>query len=621
MNIDNYAKNLLDRQKALHKTIENLNKKLPDESATRKQLANHREHFDDAILYLSNSEQRLAFIGNIGTGKTTAICYLLGLLDGDEPILSTGSGRTTLCEVEISSNDQLGIEVTPHSEAEVKSYLTDFAQYLYGSEIAESDNSESFKLSAEVERALRNMLDLRISRTKNSEGKRITTDSAKKFATDYQSIESLTDGLFKRINFPSRNQTIFSNDDEIDQNQWLHSTFKAINSCTHPSVGLPKHIRVLVPAKLFENINYTLSVIDTKGVDQTVNRADLDGCLTDNRTVSVLCCRFNEAPDKTMSGLLKLAKDAGLSQRVSKETVLLILDRENEAEKVIDIDEPVGEKNEGREIRAEQVINDLKHTLQLDNLDIRFFDVRTDDPKRLNRLLVEKVSMLRDQYTQNIDDIEKAISDIESELVSQSARAAKSHVKNTLEPWIKKAQQCSPSLKEYFLPLINDIKNKGTYAASVRASVNRRGEWHNLDYYQLLATGAREQIVDQIGYLKEEFIVLIDNMLSQNELQPAYALLKQLKQTTEKRLGDIYQKTFAKGRAVYEDKLSSDNQLWNILSKEWGMGPGYKDRVSDNSETWFHSRKYPEFESRVSQHVIEEWQLYVNEVRDMLGYA
>lgn len=621
MNIKIDANALRGRQKTFHEAIEHLITKLPEESATRKQLVNHRELFDDAVRYLSNSDQRLAFIGNIGTGKTTAICHLLGLLDGDEPILSTGSGRTTLCEVEISASLQLGIEVTPHSKAEVKSYLTDFAQYLHVSDIAESDNSESFKLSAEVERALRNMLNLRISRTKNPEGKRVTTDSAKNFAADYQSTESLTDALLERIDFPSRHQTLFTNDDGVDQNQWLHSTFKAINSCTNPSVGLPKRIRILVPLKFFDHINYKLSVIDTKGVDQTVNRADLDGCLTDNRTVSVLCCRFNEAPDKTMSGLLKLAKDAGLSQRVAKETVLLILDRESEAEKVIDIDEPVGEKIEGREIRAEQVASDLKHTLQLDNLDVLFFDVKSDDPKQLNKLLVEKVSALRGQYAQNIIDIEKAVSDIETELVSQSAKTAKSQVKNTLEPWIKKAQSCSPSLKEYFLPLINDIKNKGTYAASVRASVNRRGEWHNLDYYQLLATGAREQVVDQIGALKDEFIVLIDNMLSQNELQPAYALLKQLKQTTEKRLGDIYQKTFAKGRAVYEDKLSSDNQLWNALFKEWGMGPGYKYRVSDNSEAWFHTRKYPEFESSVTRQVIKEWQLYVNEVRDMLGYA
>lgn len=618
MSIKIESNDLKDRQRALHKSIESLMTKLPEESATRKQLDNHRELFDDAVSYLSNSDQRLAFIGNIGTGKTTAICHLLGLLDGEEPILSTGSGRTTLCEVEISFGSQLEIEVTPHSEAEVGGYLTDFAQYLL-SDIEESDNSEPFKLSAEVERALRNMLDLRISRTKTPEGKRITTDNAKDFAANYQSVELLKEALLERIDYTARHQTRFTSDDGVDQYEWLHTTFKAINSCTHPSVGLSKHICILVPLKLFDDVDYSLSVVDTKGVDQTVNRADLDSCLTDNRTVSVLCCRFNEAPDKTMSGLLKLAKDAGLNHRIAKETVLLILDRESEAEKVIDIDEPVGDKTEGREIRAEQVVNDLRHTLQLDNLDVRFFDVKSDDPKQLNKLLVEKVSVLRGQYAQSIVDIEKAIVDIETELVSQSATAAKNQVKNTLEPWIKKAQGCSPALREYFLPLINDIKNKGTYAASVRASVNREGGWHNLDYYQLLATGARQQVVDQIGTLKDEFIVLIDNMLSQNELQPAYVLLKQLKQTTEKRLGDIYQKAFAKGRAVYEGKLSSDSQLWNGLSQEWGMGPGYKDRVSGKSETWFHAKKYPEFESSVTSQVVEEWQRYVNEVRDMLG--
>lgn len=611
---------LKDRQKALHDAIEGLMERLPDESATRKQLANHRELFDDAVAYLSNSDQRLAFIGNIGTGKTTAICHLLGLLDGNEPILSTGSGRTTLCEVEISTGTQLEIEVTPHTEAELKSYLTDFAQYLHISDIAESDNSESFKLSVEVERALRNMLDLPKTRKKTPEGGRINTDYAVEFAVDYQSVDSLVRGLLERIDFPTRNQTRFINDDGIEQNEWLHKTFKAINSCTHPRVGLSKHIRILVPERFFDNIDYTLSVVDTKGVDQTVNRTDLDSCLTNNRTVSVLCCRFNEAPDKTMSGLLKLAKDAGLNQRVAKEIILLILDRESEAENVIDIDEPVGDKAEGREIRTDQIVNDIKHTLQLDNLDVRFFDVKSDDPSQLKNMLVEKVSVLRDRYVEYIVDIEKAIGDIETELVSQSAKAAKNQVKNTLGPWIKKAQGCSPLLKEYFLSLINDIKNKGTYAASVRASVNRRGEWHNLDYYQLLAAGAREQVVDQIGALKDEFIVLIDNMLSQNELQPAYALLKQLKQTTEKRLGDIYQKAFAKGRAVYEEKLSSDNQLWSDLFDEWGMGPGYKDRISGKSATWFYVRKYPEFELSVTNQVVEEWQVYVNEVRDMLGY-
>ncbi|MGR6439889.1 hypothetical protein ACU42Y_19450 [Proteus mirabilis] len=121
-----------------------------------------------------------------------------------------------------------------------------------------------------------------------------------------------------------------------------------------PKRWLTKAYSISVPLKLFDPLDYALSIIDTKGVDQTVNRVNLDSCLTDNRTVNVICCRFNEAPDKTMSGLLKLAKDAGLSQRIANETILLILDRESEAENIIDIDEPIGDKFEGREIRAER---------------------------------------------------------------------------------------------------------------------------------------------------------------------------------------------------------------------------------------------------------------------------
>lgn len=613
--------NLQIRHERFQKTVNELIHKLPEESATRKQLLNHLELFQDSTTYLIDKSHRLAFIGNIGAGKTTAICHLLGLLDGKEPVLSTGSGRTTLCEVEILYEDQLKIEVTPYSESEVFGYLQDFSLYLFESDNTESkaESSDVFKLSAEIERALRNMLDLKITRNKNDEGKRISHDAAKNFSTNYNDPKSLTDALLSRFNLQLRTKTIFLNENNVPQNEWLHDTFKTINSATHPQVGLAKRIVISVSQPLFNNIDYSLSVADTKGIDQTVNRQDIDNCFTDNRTVSVICCRFNDAPDKTMSGLLKNAKDAGLTRRIADETILLILDRDSEAECVIDIDEAIGEKDEGREIRSEHVSNDLRHSAQLDLLDIQFLDAKNDDVSMLHEYLPSKVSALRDAHHRRLKEIENAVSDIEKELFSQSALQAKQQVKSTLEPWLKKAQSCSPSLKEYFLPLISSIADKGTYAASVRASVNRRGEWHNLDYYQNLATGARLQVVEQIDALKNELLVLIDNMLSQNDLQPAYALLKQLKHTTEKRLGEMYQQIFAKGRAVYEAELNNDAELWNKLAQEWGQGPGYKGRIGSSSQKWFQHKNYPNFESKVTMHAVDQWNRYVEEVQQLLG--
>lgn len=612
---------LQDRQIEFEKTVDELTTNLPEESTTRGQLLNYIELFQDSSSYLIDKKHRLAFIGNIGAGKTTAICHLLNLLDGKNPILSTGSGRTTLCEVEILKGVELKVEVTPYSESELLSYLQDFSLYLLelDSTKQEAKNSEAFKLSAEIERALRNMLDLKITRSKNEEGKRISHDAAKKFAAKYKNHQSLTDALSDRIDFPSRKKTIFLNENKIPQNEWLNDTFKTINNATHPQVGLAKRIDIAVPQPLFKNIDFSLSVSDTKGVDQTVNRQDLDVCFTDNRTISIICCRFNDAPDKTMSDLLKNAKDAGLAQRIVDETVLLILDRDSEAEDVIDIDEAVGEKDEGREIRTEQVINDLRHSFQLDSLDIQFMDAKNDDVSLLQKLLPNKISVLRDMHSNRLTEIENAVSGIKAELYSQSAQKAKKQVKSTLEPWLEKAQSSSPALKEYFLPLIRDIANKGTYASSVRASVNRKGEWHNLDYYQSLATGARLQVVEQVDTIKNELITLINNMLSQNELQPAYALLKQLKHTTEKRLGVMYQQVFAKGRAVYEAELNNDSQLWDMLAKEWGQGPGYKGRVGGSSQQWFLDKNYQIFETEVAKHAVAQWQRYVDEVQLLIG--
>ena len=179
--------------------------------------------------------------------------------------------------------------------------------------------------------------------------------------------------------------------------------------------------------------------------------------------------------------------------------------------------------------------------------------------------------------------------------------------------------QYTPALHEFFLPLINDISYSGTYAASVRASVNRRGEWQNLDYYQKLAYGARLQIVEQIDRLRNELIVLIDNMLSQNNLQPAYALLKQLKFTTEKYLDEIYQHVYAKGRAVYEGELKSDSDLWGGLYNQWGKGEGYKGRIAKGSKNWFQEKQYANFESEVTSKAVEGWNKYITEIRQLLG--
>jgi hypothetical protein len=609
-----------ERNVVIKNKIKQLLIKLPEESSTWRQLKNHSELHTVSSNYLTQKEHRLAFIGNVGAGKTTSICHLLNLLDNETPVLSTGSGRTTLCEVEMKYGKQLSIDVETCSDVEVKSYLADFSLYLKASaQVAEPSNEDAFKLSAEVERALRNMLDLKVSRTKDSSGKRLTIDTAKVMADSFNTNVELLNEFENRIQLINRQQTHFEPIADTENNNWLHATFKTINSGTHPNVGLAKKITLSIPSFSLNFKDFSITVVDTKGVDQTVNRLDLDKCLTSDRTVSVLCSRFNDAPDKTAVNMLENSLKAGLKNRISTETLILVLDREGEAEDVIDVEEAVGDKEEGREIRGEQITNDISQKLQVSDLSVLFFDAKRDEIKKLLNTFIDKITMLRETHESHLRDIELAVSEIEIELTSQSAKQAKRQVLQTLEPWLKKSRLCSPSLGEYFVPLVSDISDKTTYASSIRASVNREGDWYNLDYYQILASAARGQCVEVVRPLQENLLVLLDNMLSQNELQPAYSLLKQLKNTTNNRLDELYQMALARGRSTYEGKLKADSSFWSDLYSEWGAGPGYKQRISTQSHQWFLHSNYSSLESKASQEVGASWKRFVEEIESLIG--
>lgn len=598
------------------KTIEDLLACMPIQSPLRSQLENHKEMYKLSELYLADKEHQIAFIGNVGAGKTTSICHLLGLVDDQTPVLSTGSGRTTLCEVHIKKAKKVKIEVLPYTGNEVRSYLSDFALYLK-SDDADNDQ-EGFKLSAEIERALRNMLDLKVVR-KKVDGKRTATDYAKVFADQFSSVDMLCEEFIQRVNLAQRTKTVFENVDGQPDMVWLHETFKLINSATHPNVGLAKRITLYVPSLRGTDDSFSITFVDTKGVDQTVNRVDLDQCLTNNKTISVFCSRFNDAPDQTCSKMIDSAIQAGLKPRLNDESVLLILDRAGEAEDVMDYDEAVGDKEDGRDIKADQVSSELCQKYAVRGLDVEFFNAKQDDPEELFELLVGKVRSLRNAHEQRLVEIEQSICEMEDEIKSQSASLAINQVKLTLEPWLKKSKACTPTLSEFFLPLVMSIRSKGTYAASVRASVNRDGDWHNLDYYQELAVASRSQCMAKIAPLRDELTILINNMLSQEDLKPAYSLLRQLKHTTDVRLNNISQLALTKGRSIYEDKIKADTRFWSKAYSEWGRGPGYKERIAEHTQTWFKSNDYNRYEFEVTRSLVEHWECYICEIEKLIG--
>ena len=96
---------------------------------------------------LEKKKYKIVFIGTIGAGKTTAISHLFNMtsivqkkvirgrknktIEVIEPLLSTGSGRTTICEVEIKSSENLSIEIVPFSKDELEYEIVEFCKTFF----------------------------------------------------------------------------------------------------------------------------------------------------------------------------------------------------------------------------------------------------------------------------------------------------------------------------------------------------------------------------------------------------------------------------------------------------------------------------------------------------------
>src|SRR5207249_10690779 len=93
------------------------------------------------------------------------------------------------------------------------------------------------------------------------------------------------------------------------------------------------------------------------------------------------------------------------------------------------------------------------------------------------------------------------------------------------------------------------------YVASLRASINRLGNWYNFDYWHGLGFGTRrktvERAAEQITVLKG----LIANALNDHELEEAHNFLRHFQRQVETGVAQFYQEVQTLGEAAYLDQL------------------------------------------------------------------
>src|SRR5260370_30522563 len=93
---------------------------------------------------------------------------------------------------------------------------------------------------------------------------------------------------------------------------------------------------VTVPFTIMPGSPFKIEAIDTKGIDGSAIRPDIQAVLDDTRCVPVLCTTLGDAPGPHYDTLFSQLADTGALRQFEERALLLILDQEKEALKVAD---------------------------------------------------------------------------------------------------------------------------------------------------------------------------------------------------------------------------------------------------------------------------------------------
>lgn len=569
---------------------------------------------------LLRRQHSVAFIGAIGIGKSTAICKATGLEVGSSdgkvaPVLETGGGGVTLCEVSLKVGPGYGVIVTPRSTEEVRADVADFADLLLaraGGEAANDQSDENQRaVPRELERAIRNLSGLRPSRSKDANGKQVRVDPAKELASELGSSRELTVEILSRMDLPRRDRRELWHDASTNKSplEWLKETFEQINNGRHPDFSLPDHLDLIVP-DLLDTGDLTVSVIDTRGIDRVTARADLEEHLLDSHTVSILCSGFNDAPAQPVQHLLERAREIG-NPFIDSHASVLVLARPGEA---LAVKDEVGIRaesdEEGYELKSEQVTNALT-PYGLQNLPIEFFNSFGDDPGRLRSFILDRVDTTRDAFRERLrsvlDNAHQLLANVETQQVLEVQREAS----RIVAAWLTSHDKPPAAASHVHDTLMLEIR--AAHVSTLNATVRREGEWYSLSYSHQLGFGARRIAVSSLSNWLTQFRGLTETLLTTHP--EANELLAQAIRLMEQAYEELLKKMQVAGAALYREELQRAQILWMELASEWGAGPGYRDRVARRQGAWFGEERQGEVEREILGVLRREW----NTVRERVA--
>ncbi|KFA91587.1 XRE family transcriptional regulator [Archangium violaceum Cb vi76] len=584
----------------------------------KRQIERHSGAIQSAAAYLQSTNHQIAFIGDIGVGKSTALSFLFDLLVPSTPdgrrlervVLETGSGRTTICEVHIRRGPEFGVSIQPYTDSDLRALVGDFCASLWlrvGKKA--EDGGEVAHASEEIGRAIRNMANLTVKKERTPENKTIRRDTAFELAQTCSSEDELRAKVLDRMRLDerTRREAWFDLSSGKNPMKWMGDMFRAVNNGRMPDVPLPRSIDLLVPEFGKDAGALEISVIDTKGVDDLAVREDLDRRLRDSRTAVVLCSRFNDAPNTTVQNLLQHMKTTFGEQMDTGKVSILTLPRAGEAMSVKDDSgDPPTDDADGYEMKRGQIERTLgasEHNLV--GAPIRFFNVESDEPSAIRRMIFEQVAQMRNAYSERISDLCAAAEDLIKNYETQAVNATIEEVAAQLALFLKGNRTLKTREQHAYVEATNTVESV-RYASTLWAATRRNGMWAGLNLPHLIGTGAAQDALLRSRDFFTRLSGFLNTLKANPELSLAHRTIEQIERSAQQLRTAFADAVSTAGIEVYREPLTQANTLWSNCANEWGGGAGFNYRVSSHLKRWFDEQT--ELKDKLEKLTLKIWE-------------
>lgn len=583
----------------------------------RRQIERQRESLIRAASFLGRLNHNVAFIGDMGVGKSTAISFIFDLLVPpsladktiNRPVLETGAGGTTICEVHIKAGPEFGISLLPMSDAEMRELVSDFCAAKWAVHTSEQrEAGETVGISREAERAIRNMSGLGRKR-ETVEGKIVYHDPVGDLAKASSNEDEFRTRLLTLMNLDDRTRRELWYDSSTRKHpmEWVTETFKAVNNGRLKDVPLPKSIDLLIPnfGRAFGELDIT--VIDTKGVDDVAVREDLDHRLKDPRTAVVFCSRFNDAPGTSTRVLLQHMRQTFSERFDTGKVSILALPRSEEARAMKDdMGEQALTDAEGYEFKRMQVSSELAAE-DLAGVPMLFYNVEADDAAKVRGDLFAQLSRMRKAVEERLFDLCAASQDIIKNHEAQAMNAAIEEVANRLNTFLRGNRSLGAREQLAHVDAINTIKGV-RYASTLWASTRRSGEYTGLNVVHLIGVGAARDAKRRSESWFNSLDAFLKSLKADDGLALASRSIDQIAASAAASKRAFLEAAQLGGVEVYREPLSQ-TPVWSACASEWGRGPGFKMRVAEHLENWFD--KEAKLKDRLEQMINGLWEQMV----------